>query len=280
MRWTLQTLLLAVLLAAVAQPSASQPNPESPAIVVVFDDKFEAMKLTDSGKYPLDVMGTSKAKWVYAREFKANKETSGFIVQIAHTRPVVTPKSKKFDSGVFVWNDVAVRYPFRLGYRQPGQTAEQLILKGEFKGEVSQLKGTDLVSATRRFELRIMSVDQLIEEATEPLLTKGLNVQLRSALIPMIATPDRTTSDLTAVAHTVRQGRPKAIVSVAMKNRLPVKVSGALSCTWAKEAGKFELKPGAATTVQFKLDSPNEKVPLRAYLRHVRLEPPAAKDDR
>lgn len=280
MRWTLRTLLVALLLATAAQPSASQPGPESPAIAVVLDDKFEAMKLTYPDKYPLDVFGKSKAKWIFAQEFNDDKDASGFILRIAHARSVVTPKSKKFDSGIKAWNDVAVRYPFRLGYRQLGQTTEQPILKGELKGEASNLKATDLVSPTKTFELRIASVDQLIKDATEPLLTKELNLQLRHHLIPMIATPDRTIPELSVVAHTVRGGKSNAIVSVAMKNRLPVRVTGALRCTWAKEAGEFELKSGEATNVQFTPDSPKEKVPLRVYLRHVRLEPPAAKDDR
>ena len=279
-RCRLRTLWLALLLTSAAQPSASQPSPEGPAIAVVLDDNFEVMKLTYPDKYPLDVLGKSKASWVFARQFKDEKDAAGFILRIAHARPVVTPKSKKFDSGIKAWNDVAVRYPFRLGYRQPGQATEQPIFKGELHGETSNLKATDLVSPTKTYELRSASVDQLIKEATEPLLTKGLNMQLRHLLVPMIATPDRKIPELNVVAHTVRGGKPNAIVSVAMKNRLPVGVSGELNCTWAKEAGKFELKAGEATNVRFTPDSPKEKVPLRVYLRHVRLEPPAAKDDR
>ncbi|MFO0926265.1 MAG: hypothetical protein U0736_04390 [Gemmataceae bacterium] len=271
---------MGLLLAAVAQPSACQPDSETPPIVVVLDDKFEAMNLTYPESYPLDVLGKSKARWVFAREFKDDKDASGFILQVAHAQPVVTPKAKKFDSGIKTWNEVAVRYPFRLGYRRPGRTTDQPILKGELRGQVSQLKGTDLVSPTKRFELRIVSVDQLIKEATEPLLTKGLNVQLRSNVIPLIATPDRRIPEPSVVAHTVRRSTPNAIVSVAMKNRLPVRVTGALRCTWAKEPGPFELNPGAATTVQLTPDDPKGKVPLRVYLRQVRLEPPAAKDDR
>ena len=276
----MRTLLVALLFATAVQPSASQPGTESPAIVVVLDDKFEAMNLTYPDKYPLDALGKSKAKWVFEREFKDDKDASGFILRIAHAKPAVAPKSKKFDSGIKAWNDVAVRYPFRLVYRQLGQATEQLILKGELKGEASNLKATDLVSPTMRFELRIASVDQLIKDATEPLLTKELNLQLRYNVIPMIATPDRTIPSPSVIVHTVRGGKSNAIVSVAMKNRLPVRVTGVLNCSWAKEAGKFELKPGEATNVQFTPDSPKEKVPVRVSLRYIRLEPPLAKDDR
>lgn len=278
MRWTARTLLLALLLATAAQQSVSQSGPESPTNVVILDDRFEAMKLSYPDKYPLDVLGSSKAMWLFAREFTDDRHASGFVLRITHTQPVVSPKSKKFDSGIKTWNDVAVRYPFRLGYRHPGQ-AEQPIFKGELHGEVSQLKATDLVSPTKTFQLRIASVDQLIKDATEPLLTKNLNLQLRHNLIPMIATPNRSIPEASVVAHTVRREKSNAIVSVAMKNRLPVRVTGALSCTWAKETGKFDLKPGEAKNVQLTPDNPKEKVPLRVYVRQVRFEPTAAKGD-
>jgi hypothetical protein len=259
----LTTLSLATLLTALGQATA-QPGRET-EYTVVLDNKFTAMGIP----LPKD--------WKLASDFKNDKETSGFILRISHAAPIPIPKKQTFVGGPKFWNDVLVRYPFRLTYRAEGKTTEQSVAKGELRGEASPLKVTEIRVVDTRYELRLVKLDELAKEAAEKVVHEGgVSLQLRFNLIPMIATPDP--GSVGGLLADVRKGKKDTNVVVPMKNRLPVRVTGALSCYLAKnQRFEFDLKPGESKSVAIPVDPADIKGRPSVNLWNLKLEPPGGK---
>ena len=258
-RWIPRTMLLALLLLPVAKAHAQ------PAMVVVLDNKFQAMKI------PLG------QDWKLAEEFNKDKEASGYIVRISYAKPIPVPMSRRFVGGQKMWNDVAVRYPFKLSYRPEGKTTELAIAKGEFKGTASPLKVKDPFAAIPTYELRLTSLDELAKEAAQEAMTpNGVPGEVQSALISMVATPDPF--NIGSVLTDTRRSPKGVTVTVPLKNRLPVRVTGELSRSDVQgERMKFALNPGEARAIPIPVDDAKLKGKVRVSISSLILDTPGAK---
>lgn len=275
-RRMLRSLLPALFLVLATGQSSARDDPERPSVVIVLDDRFEGMKVKLELPRPITALGGNTPKRVFARQFKDDRETTGFALRIGHARPIQVPKSKRFADGTRGWNDVLVRYPFQLSWRQAGKPVERPIAKGEVRGESSPVQVKEVQVVTIKYELRIVSLADLTREAAEKALTPHeVATGLDAALMPMIATPDRTGSLIGGIQHKIRPAKKDPTVVVPLKNRLPVRVTGELSCSLATEPARFALKPGEALNLTFPVDKAPGKNRSTVSLRTLRLEPPA-----